>query len=119
MGLQHVKNPIKLAREMLLRGERDLDGGNGEHRGAMAYDPEVEGKRFSSGAQGHSQLHKFSGEKLARLWGLEMVEPEYYFTQNRWDGRFCLTFVLGRWLILNRTYQRARKGRNWWSCNLG
>ncbi|KIN07023.1 hypothetical protein OIDMADRAFT_174086 [Oidiodendron maius Zn] len=33
MGLRHVKNPIKLAREMLLRGEKDLDGGNGEHRG--------------------------------------------------------------------------------------
>lgn len=91
MGLQHVKNPIKLAREMLLRGEKDLDGGNGEHRGAMAYG--VEGKTFSSGAQGHSQLHQFSAEKLARQWGLEIVEPEYYFTQNRWDGMFL--FVLG------------------------
>jgi len=81
MGLQHVKNPIKLAREMLIRGEKDLEGGNGEHRGPMACDDNE-----SSGAQGHSQLHKFSAEKLAKQWGLEMVEPEYFFVQARWDG---------------------------------
>lgn len=84
MGLQHVKNPIKLAREMLLHGEDDLEGGNGEHRGPMAF----EGKSRSSGAQGHSQLHKFSAEKLAEEWGLEMVDPSYFFVQARWDGRF-------------------------------
>ncbi|KAF4632976.1 hypothetical protein G7Y89_g5145 [Cudoniella acicularis] len=76
MGLQHVKNPIKLAREMLLRGEEDLDGGNGEHRGHMA---------IASGAQGHCQLHKHSAEILAQQWGLEMVDPSYYFVQARWD----------------------------------
>ncbi|EPE25657.1 N-terminal nucleophile aminohydrolases (Ntn hydrolases) [Glarea lozoyensis ATCC 20868] len=83
MGLQHVKNPIKLAREMLIRGEKDLEGGNGEHRGPMAHD--VDGNVYSTGAQGHSQLHKFSAEKLAEQWGLEMVEPEYFFVQARWD----------------------------------
>ena len=80
MGLQHVKNPIKLAREMLLHGEKDLDGGNGEHRGAMSTSSAP-----SSGAQGHCQLHKSSAEKLAAAWGLEMVEPEYFFVQSRWD----------------------------------
>lgn len=88
MGLQHVKNPIKLAREMLVRGEKDLEGGNGEHRGPMAYD--LEGEAYSTGAQGHSQLHKFSAEKLAKQWGLEMVEPEYFFVQARWDGKHGL-----------------------------
>ncbi|KAG9230650.1 nucleophile aminohydrolase [Amylocarpus encephaloides] len=83
MGLQHVKNPIKLAREMLLRGEKDLEGGNGEHRGPMAYD--VDGNVYSTGAQGHCQLHKFSAEKLAHQWGLETVGPEYFFVQARWD----------------------------------
>ncbi|TAQ86985.1 hypothetical protein B7494_g4688 [Chlorociboria aeruginascens] len=78
MGLQRVKNPIRLAREMLLRGENDLEGGNGEHRGPMA-----EGN--SSGAQGHCQLHKHSAELLAREWGLELVEPDYFFVQARWD----------------------------------
>jgi L-asparaginase len=86
MGLQHVKNPIRLAREMLVRGEKDLEGGNGEHRGPMVDDNEGEG--YSTGAQGHSQLHKFSAEKLAEQWGLELVEPEYFFVQARWDGRF-------------------------------
>jgi L-asparaginase len=86
MGLQHVKNPIKLAREMLVRGEKDLEGGNGEHRGPMAVDGE--GKEYSMGAQGHSQLHRFSAEKLAEQWGLELVEPEYFFVKARWDGMF-------------------------------
>jgi L-asparaginase len=80
MGLQHVKNPIKLAREILLHGENDLEGGNGEHRGPMSTSASL-----ASGAQGHCQLHKFSAEKLAEKWGLEMVQPEYFFVQARWD----------------------------------
>lgn len=79
MGLRHVKNPIKLAREMLLHGEEDLEGGNGEHRGPMSADG------LGMGAQGHSQLHVVSAEKLAEQWGLEMVEPSYFFVQARWD----------------------------------
>lgn len=83
MGLQHVKNPIKLAREMLLHGETDLEGGNGEHR-----DPSIFGiphMALSSGAQGHCQLHKIGAERLAEQWGLEMVDPSYFFVQARWD----------------------------------
>ncbi|KAE9380655.1 N-terminal nucleophile aminohydrolase [Stipitochalara longipes BDJ] len=79
MGLQHVKNPIILAREMLLHGEQDLEGGNGEHRGPMAVDV------AAIGAQGHCQLHKYSAEKLAEEWGLEIVDPSYFFVQARWD----------------------------------
>jgi L-asparaginase len=78
MGLQRVKNPIKLAREILLRGEEDLEGGNGEHRGPMIFGS-------ASGAQGHCQLHKLSAEKLAEQWGMEMVEPSYFYVQARWD----------------------------------
>lgn len=70
MGLQHVKNPIKLAREILLRGEDDLEGGN---------------QGNTSGAQGHCQLYKTSAEKLAEEWGLEMVSEKYFFVQSRWD----------------------------------
>ncbi|TGO27194.1 hypothetical protein BPAE_0046g00570 [Botrytis paeoniae] len=83
MGLQHVKNPIKLAREMLIRGEQDLEGGNGEHRGPMSV--EEDAFRQSHGAQGHSQLHKYSAEKLAKEWGLELVDEKYFFVQARWD----------------------------------
>lgn len=69
MGLRHVKNPIQLARAMLLHGESDLDGGTAA----------------GIGAQGHAQLHLHSAEALAAQWGLEMVDPEYFFVQTRWD----------------------------------
>lgn len=61
--LQHVKNPIKLARELLKRGEED--GGDG--------------------SQDHCQYTGTFVEGLAKKWGLETVEPDYFFTQQRWD----------------------------------
>lgn len=86
MGLRHVKNPIKLAREMLIRGEGDLEGGNGEHRGPMKMaERPSESKPPSGGAQGHCQLFGEGAERLARKWGLEMVEEGYFFVQKRWD----------------------------------
>jgi len=63
MRMNHVKNPIRAAREMLLRGQ-DADGG---------------------GARGHCQLEGEELEKLARDWGCEMVEPSYFWTKKRWD----------------------------------
>jgi L-asparaginase len=63
MTLTTVKNPIKLAREMLIRGEQ-VDGG---------------------GAQGHCQLSGKYMEKLAEDWGMDIVESDYFFTQKRWD----------------------------------
>ncbi|PVI01723.1 N-terminal nucleophile aminohydrolase [Periconia macrospinosa] len=63
MMLQRVRNPIKLARELLLRGEMDGGDGSGDHC-------------------------QYSGpfvERLAEKWGLEMVDPGYFFTQQRWD----------------------------------
>lgn len=61
--LRHVKNPIKLAKEMLVRGEEERGGGAG----------------------GHCQL---SGEELERLavnWEMEMVDPSYFWTKTRWE----------------------------------
>ncbi|KAF1850390.1 N-terminal nucleophile aminohydrolase [Cucurbitaria berberidis CBS 394.84] len=63
MMLKHVKNPIKLARELLIRGE-DEDGG---------------------GAKDHCQYSGEFVESLAQEWGLEIVGQEYFFTQNKWD----------------------------------
>lgn len=63
MMLTKVKNPIKLAREMLVRGE--VAGGGG--------------------AQSHCQLSGPKLEHLAEAWGLEIVDPSYFFTQKRWD----------------------------------
>jgi L-asparaginase len=63
MMLQHVKNPIKLAKELLIRGEKD--GGDG--------------------SQDHCQYSGAFVESLAQKWGLEMVQQEYFFTQKAWD----------------------------------
>jgi L-asparaginase len=63
MLLKYVKNPIKLAREMLVRGEKD-DGG---------------------GAGAHSQLSGEALERLAAQWGIEKADPKYFFTQRRWE----------------------------------
>ncbi|USP79421.1 uncharacterized protein yc1106_06695 [Curvularia clavata] len=62
MLLRHVKNPIKLARELLVRGQ-EVDGG---------------------GAGGHCQYSGEFAENLAQKWGLELVDPAYFFTERRW-----------------------------------
>lgn len=63
MLVNQVKNPILLAREMLIRGEETHGGG----------------------AAGHCQLAGETVHHLARKWGLDMVEPSYYWTKRRWD----------------------------------
>ncbi|KAI4829593.1 N-terminal nucleophile aminohydrolase, partial [Aureobasidium sp. EXF-8845] len=63
MEVSGAKNPIKLARELLIRGE-SADGG---------------------GAGGHVQLAGETANKLAETWGLEIVSPGYYWTKRRWD----------------------------------
>ncbi|KAF2713961.1 L-asparaginase precursor [Pleomassaria siparia CBS 279.74] len=63
MLLQHVRNPIKLAREILVRGESD-DGG---------------------GAQDHCQYSGPYVEQLAKEWGLDIVDTEYFWTKGRWE----------------------------------
>jgi L-asparaginase len=63
MMLKHVKNPIKLARELLIRGEED--GG--------------------AGSQDHCQYSGEFVEGLAKEWGLEIVGQEYFWTKNRWE----------------------------------
>ncbi|OAA80791.1 L-asparaginase precursor [Akanthomyces lecanii RCEF 1005] len=76
MGLRRVRNPILLARRMLEHGEQDLAGGQDElePRGLDA-----------PSAQGHTQLYGEAAEQLARQYGCAMVEPSYFFTQQRWD----------------------------------
>ncbi|KAF2744851.1 L-asparaginase precursor [Sporormia fimetaria CBS 119925] len=62
MLLKHVKNPIKLARELLVRGEEPNGGG----------------------AQDHCQYSGGYVEKLAEEWGFERVDPSYFYTEKRW-----------------------------------
>ncbi|KAI9690913.1 MAG: hypothetical protein M1822_008533 [Bathelium mastoideum] len=65
MRVKHVKHPIKLAREMLLRGDAE-DGRGG-------------------GAWGHVQLAGEEVERLASEWGLEMCEERWHWTRRRWE----------------------------------
>ncbi|KAG9256793.1 L-asparaginase precursor [Emericellopsis atlantica] len=90
MGLRHVRNPIVLAKEILLRGDNDLLGLEGD---AIAQ----EGLDVPS-AQGHTLLHGPTAEALARQYGLSLVSPEYFFTQKRWDEHI-------------RSLSRARLGK--------
>ncbi|KAI0856925.1 L-asparaginase precursor [Xylaria cubensis] len=91
-GLRSVKNPILLARAMLEHGERDLKG-NTELGWAAAAAPANEttttgeegGGLDVPSAQGHTLIHGETAEILARKYGLETVDPSYYFTQKRWD----------------------------------
>lgn len=76
--VKHVKNPVLLAREMLVRGEED--GGGGDNGGGGG-DP----SGGSGGAQGHVQLSGEVVEGLARRWGLDMVGVGYFWTRRRWE----------------------------------
>ena len=72
-----VKNPIKLAREMLVRGQTDGsgngNGGDGDPSGG------------SGGAQGHCCLGGVTAVRLAKEWGLEIVDKHYFATKKRWE----------------------------------
>lgn len=65
MLLKRVKHPIQLARELLIRGEEDDEKGGG--------------------AYAHSQLSGDELERLAVKWGLEMVDPKWFWTKRQWD----------------------------------
>lgn len=88
-GLRHVKNPITLAKSMLVRGEEDLGGANRAHEGPMA-NRIPEGARAQVDldvptAQGHTLIHGAAAEALALKYGCELVEQGYFFTKRRWD----------------------------------
>lgn len=70
-GLRRVRNPILLAQSMLEHGDRDILGPRSG--------PDV------PSAQGHTLLHGVTAEVLAVRYGLDMVEPGYFFTRKRWD----------------------------------
>ncbi|KAH8126955.1 L-asparaginase [Trichoderma asperellum] len=78
MGLRRVRNPILLAKKMLEHGEDDL-APSSHASSSLLLDVDV------PSAQGHTQLHGETAERLAERYGLEMVDPEYFFTQPRWD----------------------------------
>lgn len=67
--IRNVKNPIKLAREALLRTGYDEDG-----------------EPTGDGGNMHCQMSGPYVEKtLAREWGLEFEPDEYFWTKRRWE----------------------------------
>lgn len=60
--LRRTKNPIQLAREVLLRWGEGVDGGAGRHG-------------FLSGEE---------VERLGEGWGVKMVGEEWFWTEKRW-----------------------------------
>lgn len=80
MGLRHVRNPILLARGILERGEGDLVTAASE-----TSTPQAPGRLDVPSAQGHTQIYGEAAEQLAEQYGLDMVKPNYFFTQRRWD----------------------------------
>jgi len=86
--VRRVRNPILLARAMLERGEADLGGKNGEHRGPLAAGSDSDAAESGldvPSAQGHTIVSGPAAEALARKYGLELVDPGYFFTKARWD----------------------------------
>ncbi|KAH7161568.1 nucleophile aminohydrolase [Dactylonectria macrodidyma] len=93
MGLRRVRNPIALARAMLEHGQDDLRPGR-----AGLDVPSEQGLDVPS-AQGHTQLFGAAAEQLAADYGLDLVDPDYFFTQQRWDEH-------------RRALDRERKGES-------
>ncbi|ROV89711.1 hypothetical protein VMCG_10352 [Cytospora schulzeri] len=89
LGLQHVKNPILLAKAVLEHGEQDLWGkkgqGHKDHVGDHDMDCSDSVPVDAPSAQGHTLLFGASAETLARKYGLELMPTQYFFTQQRWD----------------------------------
>jgi L-asparaginase len=80
-GLRRVRNPILLAKVMLERGDEDLSTG----LPGLNAEAGADGGLNVPSAQGHTLVFGETAEKLAKKYGLEMVDPSYFFTQKRWD----------------------------------
>ncbi|KAK4466811.1 L-asparaginase [Cladorrhinum samala] len=77
-GLKHVRNPILLAKALLEHGDEDLLSATSSSSSSSS-DLNV------PSAQGHTLLHGETAEVLAGKYGLELVDPSYFYTQKRWD----------------------------------
>jgi len=79
--LKGVRNPIRLAREILVRGGRD----GGEKGEGSAGDEMGNGQKKAADAQAHVFLAGQTAKELAQSWGLEMVDEKWHWTRKRWE----------------------------------
>ena len=88
-GLRRVRNPIKLARAVLEHGDEDLRARRRHQCAGVNAENEKEGEEHEDldvpSAQGHTLIHGTTAEILAGKYGLDLVDPSYFFTQKRWD----------------------------------
>jgi len=103
--LKHVRNPVLLAREVLVRGEVDGGGAGGGDDGGDG-DGDSDPSGGSGGAQGHVQLSGRVVEGLARGWGLEMVGEGWFWTRRRWEEH-------RRGLERDSHKNRGEEGKGW------
>ena len=83
--VSHVRHPIMLAKEMLIRGE-EADGHGG-------------------GAEGHVFLEGDTVERSGSEWGVQMCKPSHHWTKKRWDQHRKGLGLSTDW----ETYCRAKK----------
>ncbi|KAF3055057.1 putative isoaspartyl peptidase/L-asparaginase [Daldinia childiae] len=88
-GLRKVKNPILLAKAMLEHGDKDLSRKSESVLAQPDVSTESDGLETVDldvpSAQAHTLIHGETAETLAKIYGLELVDPKYFFTQHRWD----------------------------------
>ena len=91
--IRHVKNPVMLARQVLERGEQDMEGStvtekpsqrehdlkgdDGNPDGGIGWSQESAGQ--------HCHISGPEAERLAQTWGLKLVDTRYFWTKKRWD----------------------------------
>ena len=76
--LKHVRNPILFVKEVLERGEDDLEPETGMLE-------EEHAERETVSAQGHVHISGPEAERLAKAWGLELMDEKYFWTKKRWE----------------------------------
>ncbi|PHH49864.1 Isoaspartyl peptidase [Ceratocystis fimbriata CBS 114723] len=84
LGLQHVRNPVKLAAAILEHGDIDLDPSQSARRNDSSVSTNADRLDIPSG-QGHTMFHGATAEQLAADYKLDLVHSSYFFTQKRWD----------------------------------
>ncbi|KKF93754.1 putative isoaspartyl peptidase/L-asparaginase beta chain [Ceratocystis platani] len=84
LGLQHVRNPVKLAAAILEHGDVDLDPSQSARRNDSSVSTNADRLDIPSG-QGHTMFHGATAEQLAADYKLDLVHSSYFFTQKRWD----------------------------------
>ncbi|KJR84662.1 L-asparaginase [Sporothrix schenckii 1099-18] len=90
-GINELEAGIMVSRGRAKRGvgvmglRRGGSAGRRASRTSREDSEDMQGPNIDSGAQGHAQIYGAAAEALATRYGLPLVDPSYFFTQQRWD----------------------------------